>query len=396
MTQKNADDTSLEPAVPDAAAIAGPDRSDAVEQTTARGRSSGIWLGFLVVLAVLAGAVWWQQQRLEGVSREVAQRLQVADERAARAEQLAQQANTLASAHREALALVDQRLRVTAGELAVLEQAWQAANQGLDQTLLLNDLRRLLTLANQQLVLLGNVHSAIAILESVLQLLEGHNLPQLSMLHQAVLADLSRLRVVPQVDLPGLAVKVDSLIALTSKAPLLVPDRVVPQLSPSQPVESVSRAPSAATPATPTDLAQPWWRAWPEKGWRWVTQTGRLLTAEFADVVSIRRASDPQALLLSEEQAQQMRANVRSMLLSAQLALMMRQSTIWRSELSEVEALLNTRYEPESLDTKAALRLVRELLQAPVSVQVPAITDSLSALETAQRALTVPIRSGGN
>jgi uroporphyrin-3 C-methyltransferase len=64
---------------------------------------------------------------------------------------------------------------------------------------------------------------------------------------------------------------------------------------------------------------------------------------EFANVLSIRRADDPQALLLSEEQAIQLKANVRAMLLSAQLALMTRQAEIWRSELTEVQSLLNTR-----------------------------------------------------
>jgi uroporphyrin-3 C-methyltransferase len=152
-------------------------------------------------------------------------------------------------------------------------------------------------------------------------------------------------------------------------------------------------SPSAQAVANqPSDQA--WWQSLPDRatGWAtaWFSDASRVVLSELGDLVSIRKASDPQALLLSEQQAMQLRANVRSMLLSAQLALMTRQSTIWRSELSEIEALLNTQYEPQSVDTKAALRLVRELLAKPVSVELPALTDSLSALEAAVRALSVP------
>ena len=127
---------------------------------------------------------------------------------------------------------------------------------------------------------------------------------------------------------------------------------------------------------------------------RWGSDATSVLAREFADVMSIRKASDPQALLLSEEQAIQLRANVRAMLLSAQLALMTRQADIWRSELTQVQSLLNTRFDVEALDTKAALTVLKELLAAPVAVPVPQISDTMSALASADRAITIPVDSG--
>ena len=358
-------------------------------------RAWGLPIVAILVIAALMAALWWQQERFSAVTQEIAQRLQASDERSSRAEQLARQASSLASAQRDTITKIEQRLRITANELAVLEQAWQTANKGLDQTLLVNDLRRLLMLANQQLVLMGNVDSAIAIMESVLQLLEAHSLPQLAGLQQAVLTDLSRLRIVPAIDLGALSAKLDSLIALTGKAPLLVPDGVSPRIVTGAPQVSAPPAQTLGAPTDSTSLEDPWWQRWSRTGMQWISESGQVLSREFADVVSIRRADDPQALLLSEEQALQLRANVRSMLLSAQLSLLMRQTSIWRSELSEVESLLNTRYETEALDTRAALRLVRELLAAPLAVQLPAITDSLSALASAERALTTQAPKSG-
>jgi uncharacterized protein HemX len=72
----------------------------------------------------------------------------------------------------------------------------------------------------------------------------------------------------------------------------------------------------------------PWWQEATGTVTRWAEESSAVLAREFADVLSIRKADDPQALLLSEEQVIQLRANVRSMLLSAQLALMTRQQDI--------------------------------------------------------------------
>jgi uroporphyrin-3 C-methyltransferase len=121
-----------------------------------------------------------------------------------------------------------------------------------------------------------------------------------------------------------------------------------------------------------------------------------VLRDEISNLVSIRRANDPQALLLTEDQAQELRANVRSRLLSAQLALLTRQTDIWRDELTEVESLLSTRYDAEAIDTKAALRMVKTLVATPLTVPLPTLSDSLSALELLDRAVSVPSASGVN
>jgi len=236
------------------------------------------------------------------------------------------------------------------------------------------------------------------------------------------------LRAVPQVDVTSLSARLDSLIQLTGKAPLLSPSGQVSQVGQSgqmvkqemvkkdsgqgksSPQGSATGVASASNVTNATESKpssepaagtaagseQPWWQAW--TSWdsattqvsQWTSEASSTLVREFADVMSIRKADDPQALLLSEEQAIQLRANVRAMLLSAQLALMTRQADIWRSELNEVQSLLNTRYDTQALDTKASLNLLNELLDAPVAAEVPQLTETLSALALAERALNIP------
>lgn len=353
----------------------------------------------LIVVVFLSTALWWQQQRFETVTKEVASRLQSNDERLSLVQKDAQRALALANSQSSSLAQLQRDVRTLRSEVTSMDQAWQSLSHGLDERLLLGDVRRLLGMADQQLALMGNVNSAIAAMEVAQQMLQNQQQNEhFTALLKAVNVDLERLRTVPQINVSALSGKLDSLIELTAKASLMVPDSVAPGLSPiaSDPRRSntpVDQAPAVIPPASDSS-ANVWWEQWLGQARQAATEATRVVAREFADLVKVRQANDPQALLLSEEQALQLRANVRSMLLSAQLALLMHQSSIWRSELSEVESLLNTRYDPESLDTQAALRLIRELLASPVSVNVTSITESLSALAVASQAISVPAAAG--
>ena len=373
-------------------------------------------VGVVLIIAALIIGLWWQQQRFEAVAKEVATRLQQSDQKSAQASERASQALTLATAQREVVDQLRREQAVSASELKVLQQAWEAANDGLDQTLLLNDLRRLIGMANQELTLFGNVSSAISILSSVRSMLSTQAAPALTNLQQAVTTDLARLRAAPQVDVADLSAQLDSLIQLVGKAPLLTPQgQLISGMGAgvsdggtagsstgtsvgnttgnnnSNSGESATGATGASTSGTGTETASvPWWQEATGTVTRWAEESSAVLAREFADVLSIRKADDPQALLLSEEQVIQLRANVRSMLLSAQLALMTRQADIWRSELTEVQSLLNTRFDKENLDTRAALKLLDELLQAPLAIDVPSIHGTLNALASADRALSIP------
>ena len=357
---------------------------------------TGVGVGVVLVIAALIVGLWWQQQRFEAVAKEVATRLQQSDQQSAQASERATQALTLATAQREVVDQLRREQAVSAAELKVLQQAWEAANDGLDQTLLLNDLRRLISMANQELTLFGNVSSAIMILSSVRSMLSTQAAPALTNLQQAVITDLARLRSAPQVDVADLSAQLDGLIQLVSKAPLLTPQgQLISGVGAG--VRAANGDQSGAGAAEAGDSAgsaqtttAPWWQEATDTVTRWAQESSVVLAREFADVLSIRKADDPQALLLSEEQAIQLRANVRAMLLSAQLALMTRQPDIWTSELTEVRSLLNTRFDKENLDTRAALTMLDELLKAPLALDVPSIHGTLNALASADRALSIP------
>jgi uroporphyrin-3 C-methyltransferase len=135
------------------------------------------------------------------------------------------------------------------------------------------------------------------------------------------------------------------------------------------------------TGAAEPPVGEAWW----DLAWRktvlWSKAVAVFVAKELASVVSIQRVTDASALLMSPEQGAQLRANLRTRVLTAQMALLMHQPSVWRAEIASIEASLTTRYDPKAVDTVAALRLVRELASASVVAALPDMSDSIAALE---------------
>ncbi len=362
----------------------------------------------LLLVILLATGAWHLQKRYDNVGREVATQIQLFNNQVSEARAQARQAITLADAHAVRIAQLESSLRETQNQYSLLEQAWESFNKGMEDSMLASDLERLLSLASQQLRLSGSVNNAIMALEAALSTLVRADRPKFSAVQRAISTDLDRLRAAPVIDVAAISARLDSLNSLITRAPLLVPDLKANSV---QDLNAVARnataneqAASSGTQTAPViqsaganDQSLSWWESAWIRSSDWVLQSSKkLMTSlgrELSGVISIQRVNDASALLMSPEQGAQMRANLRSRVLTAQMALLMHQPAIWRSELAAIESSLNTRFDPKAVDTIAALGVVRELAAASISVAVPDIVDSIAALE-AVRVSEVGSKSG--
>ena len=362
----------------------------------------------LLLVILLATGAWHLQKRYDNVGREVATQIQLFNNQVSEARVQAKQAITLADAHAVRIAQLESSLRETQNQYSLLEQAWESFNKGMEDSMLASDLERLLSLASQQLRLSGSVNNAIMALEAALSTLVRADRPKFSAVQRAISTDLDRLRAAPVIDVAAISARLDSLNSLITRAPLLVPDLKANSV---QDLNAVARnataneqAASSGTQTAPViqsaganDQSLSWWESAWIRSSDWVLQSSKkLMTSlgrELSGVISIQRVNDASALLMSPEQGAQMRANLRSRVLTAQMALLMHQPAIWRSELAAIESSLNSRFDPKAVDTIAALGVVRELAAASVSVAVPDIVDSIAALE-AVRVSEVGSKSG--
>ena len=369
-----------------------------------------LMLVFLLLAVMIAAWAWFAQKRFDRTGREVATQVQDFTAQLIETKREAKLALNLVEGQAKLIVDLQQSLAEAKGQYEGLEEAWASFNKGMEDSMLANDIDRLVTLASQQLRLASNVNNAVMALETALSTLVRADRPRFAAVRRAISADLDRLRSVPLIDVSALSVRLETLATLIGRAPLLVPDATVPKVAaisvaalplgtiPSDTAQRDAAQPSAAqtgavtpaatmqagAPATAT-AAAPTNEVWWDSAWRktvvWSKAVAIFAAKELASVVSIQRVTDANALLMSPEQGTQLRANLRTRVLTAQMALLMHQPSVWRAEIASIEASLAARYDPKAVDTVAALRLVRELATVPVSAALPDMSDSIAALE---------------
>ena len=359
-----------------------------------------LMLIFLLLAVVIGAGAWFSQKRFDTAGREVATQVQGFTAQLVETKREAKLALGLVESQAKLIVTLQQSLAESKSQFEGLEEAWASFNKGMEDSMLANDIDRLVTLASQQLRLASNVNNAVMALETALSTLVRADRPRFAAVQRAISADLDRLRSVPLVDVSALSVRLEALATLIGRAPLLVPDAAAPNVAavPSAAARAPTARPAAAqatavapAPATLSGVPQtgaaepPVGEAWWDVAWRktviWSKAVAVFVAKELASVVSIQRVTDASALLMSPEQGAQLRANLRTRVLTAQMALLMHQPSVWRAEIASIEASLTTRYDPKAVDTVAALRLVRELASASVVAALPDMSDSIAALE---------------
>ena len=214
--------------------------------------------------------------------------------------------------------------------------------------------------------------------------------PRFAAVQRAISLNLDRLRAVPFVDISQLSSRLETLSGLLARAPLVLPDAAAPKVVSEHAIAQRQPQPVATLPSQTIDSTKSWWETLLDRSLSWSKSAAVIVVREFAEVVSIQRVSDANALLMSPEQGGLLRANLGTRVLTAQMALLLHQAPVWKAELSKIEHSLRVRFEQNSSDTQAAMRLVKELLAVQITVSLPDISDSLSALESVRASEPTP------
>lgn len=257
-----------------------------------------------------------------------------------------------------------ERLR---GQRDELDTLYLDLTRGRDEAALV-EVERLVTLAAQELQITGSVATALAALQTADARLGRIDRPQLVALRRAINRDIERLRAVPAVDFTGLAVKLDQLAASVDNWPLLAE-------AAARPAEVKAAKAADKKEASPPAPATDWWsrvRAW--------------LKSEFGDLVRIREVDTPEALLLTAQQQQLARQQMRLRLLSARQGLLTRNDRLFRSDMAEAMVLVNRYFDTRSIAVSSAAAQLKTLAGSTLSVDVPQLSESVAALRQARPA----------
>ncbi len=327
-----------------------------------------IGIGFAFVLAI-AIALWFlAANRLDRSEREFARRIQDDGVAARAAQEVAKQAQDQTLANTAKLGAIEARVADSQSQQASLEQLYADLARTRDDWALA-EVEQILAVASQQLQLAGNVQGAIIALQNADQRLARTDRPQFIVLRRAIAKDLDRLKALPAVDVAGNALRIDSLIGMVDSLPLLADERPAPR--PRLDAQAVDRSAAGGG-------------GWFER----LRDQARYLAAEawqrFEQLVRVRDVSQPDALLLSPNQSYFVRENLKLRLLNARLALLARQEATYRSDLLRAQEALQKYFDLRSKQTAAALSLLKQIQSANTVVEVPTLSESLTAARNAK------------
>ena len=312
-------------------------------------RISPTAIAFALVALLLAWQWYDGGNRIGALRDELAQRVRESESDSRDARLAARQAQEAAREAQAKLAQIELRLAEFQSQQIGLETLYQELSRSRDEWVLA-EIEQILMIASQQLQLTGNVQVALAALQTADARLARSGRPPFLPLRKVFARDIERLKTAPSLDVPGLAVKLDQLIAGVDSLPL------------------VQEARPQATGAAKREVDGLWERLVAE------------LLGELKQLVRIQKMEGSDPALLSPPQEFFLRENLKLRLLNARLALLARDETTYRSDVKVAASWLARYFDTRSRAAAAMAVTLKHLGSGGIAVSLPTIGESLAAV----------------
>lgn len=214
---------------------------------------------------------------------------------------------------------------------------------------LITEIEQLMTIANQQLQLAGNIKPALLALQTADSRLQEIDTPQVIQLRKALSQDIQRLQSLPLVDVVGMSVKLENLAENVSGLPL-VSDR--------HPQPESAQAPD-----------------WEASSWQKLAYE---VWQDIKNIIRLERIDRPEPPLLAPEQNYFLRENIKLRLLSARIALLQHDEMTYRADLRAAEKWLLDHFDMRESSSKLMLSTIRQLSADNIIIEVPDINETLT------------------
>jgi len=319
----------------------------------------------LLLIAALAGSSWfgWMQWQQRSVLAEGLQSNLIAFENNVERQQQAvirasqEQSQTIK-------ALQDQlySLRLLTNRQAEQILTLGTATRG---DWLLAEATYLVRLANQRLQVERSIENPLAILESVDSIFIQINDPELLAVRNALAIDIAALRMTEIVDREGIYLELQAISSALETLSILQPRADAEAAQQAQAVQNSQQAPGS------------------------LTETLERFSEKFGNLIVLQKRQQPIEPLLSRAERTMVRQNFYLLLEQAQSALLREEQIIYSSSLNKAEALLR-RYFQLNSESDALIARLQALAERSVSQQLPDISGSQNAIQTA-----LNLRHGG-
>ncbi len=317
-----------------------------------------LWLALVALTALVLLVAWWLDGRLYATQAELAKRQGSADTAAIEARTIARQSADAARELNARVAVLESHEQDLAAQRQALQQLYQDFAKSRDDAFL-GQTAELIALAQQQVELTGSIAPLLSTLQSAAQRLAHAGSPRAQLVLRAVQGDIDRLKSRVAPDIPAAAQRLDELASLIDELQL--------ESSASAPGKVAASAPAPA----PAAGARGWLRHWSGAAW-----------VQLRQLISITRVDHPDILLMTPQQGEFLRANLKLRVLNARLDLLSRHASGYRDDMRGIEDALHADFNPRQPRTRLALTLARQAAQIDLSAQPAANLQSLVVLST--------------
>lgn len=326
------------------------------ETAHARRRRGLVTIGVVAAL-VLAGAYSWYdaRSRIGATQDEIARRLRDIDTESREAKMLAKQAQESMREAQAKISVLEGKLAESQSQQLALESLYQELSRNRDEWALA-EIEQVLTIAAQQLQLSSNVRAALLALQLAESRLARSDRPQFIPVRKAVARDIERLRAVPAIDVAGVSLKLDGLVAAVDALPLAFDERTA---------EGAKAGKGQA-------------KAEAQEGFLY--RFGAEVWGELKSLIRIRSMEAPEPPLLAPSQAYFLRENLKLRLLNARLALAMRDEAGFREDMRVSQAWVNRYFDARSKQAAAFSAQAKQLGATSFTFELPTLAESLEAV----------------
>ena len=308
----------------------------------------------LTLLVLFIIFVWqWldSKQQLTQIQHTLAQRLAEVDGNSKANQTLTLQSQEVVRELGGKLSLLESKYAETQSQRSALEALYQDLSRSRDQ-MVLAEVEQLLLIASQQLQLASNVKAALIAMQQADSRLQRLNREALSGLRHTINSDMDKLRALPDLDVSGINSRLDSLIAIVNRLPLVQDVRTGIE----KPVPVV-----ASTDST--------WRKLLLEIWQ-----------DAKELVRIENTHKNELPLLSPSQTFFLRENLKLRLLSARLALLARDEASFKHDIKTAQDWIRQYFDSKATDSVQALNTLHKLSASNIRIELPDVSGSIEAI----------------
>ena len=334
------------------------------------------------VLAVLLLVQWWTSQgQISSLREEVARRLQSTETNSSETKILAKTVQDASKEIQAKVILLEGKQTEAQSQQLALEQLYQDLSKNRDEWALA-EIEQVLSTASQQLQLAGNVQGALIALQNADSRLAKSEKPQFITIRRAIAKDIEKLKSLPTLDLTGIALRLDSVIAQVDHIPLWSDEKsVVTATPPKAPLRILPKS-SAVTSNNgsklPSDeIFENSWTMRVQDGWQSFSSE---MMSELRQLMRVRNVETPDALLLTPSQGYFARENLKLRLLNARLALLSRTEGAFRSDMIAAQDAITKYFDTRTKQAQTVQALLRQVQGSNLSIEMPTLSDSLNAV----------------